>query len=79
MMPSLLSSFYLVNDCSLEDKILEVIFNQTNQTRILFSYLTNLEVLFEPKDILPYRVQQTFIFLIKSQAHNLFIFPFKII
>ncbi|KAL4438749.1 hypothetical protein ABPG74_013422 [Tetrahymena malaccensis] len=58
ILPSLLTTFYLTGDSVLEDKILEVIFNQSSQTEKLFQYLENLEILFQKQDILPFKFLQ---------------------
>ncbi|EWS73528.1 inositol-triphosphate type 1 protein (macronuclear) [Tetrahymena thermophila SB210] len=58
ILPSLLTTFYLTGDSVLEDKILEVIFNQSTQTEKLFQYLQNLEILFQRQDILPFKFLQ---------------------
>lgn len=54
LLPSLLTSFFLVNNSELEDKILEVIFKCFMQTTELFQYLHEIEVLFDEKDVFPY-------------------------
>lgn len=54
LLPSLITSFYLVSNSQLEDKILEVIFKCFMQTTELFQYLHEIEVLFDEKDVFPY-------------------------